>query len=243
VPMNFNYSYRAFLITSLLFGILFLLMFSIKLKSKVEEEVAEYDIEYAEEILQELLEEEENELAVASEKMNIETNRAYNEAEKYISKAETDRADVDETTEEKLSEIDEAIGSTSENKNSIAEAREKIKSTREKLEALKKANKKRAAVKGANRKTAISYRLVDRTAIYLPNPVYTCEGGGKIVLNMEVNDRGKIIKLSYNKNLSTTSNGCLIDSAIEYANQASFTSAPGKEKQLGTITYNFPGQQ
>lgn len=240
--MNFNYSYRAFLITSLLFGILFLLMYSIKLKSKVEEEVPKYDIEYAEEILQEVLEEEEKELAIASEKMNIETNRAYNEAEKYISKVENDREDVETTTEEKLTEIDEAIGSTSENENSIAEAKEKIRSTREKLEALKKANEKKSTASGANRKTAISYRLVDRRAIYLPNPVYTCEGGGKIVLNMEVNERGKITKLTYNKNLSTTTNGCLIDSAMEYANEASFTTAPGKDKQLGTITYNFPGQ-
>jgi len=45
--MNFNYSYRAFLITSLLFGILFLGMYSIKLSRYTEVAEKVFNVEYS----------------------------------------------------------------------------------------------------------------------------------------------------------------------------------------------------
>ena len=119
-------------------------------------------------------------------------------------------------------------------------AKEKMKETFESSlkEELGKSNSK----KGSNRRTTISYSLKDRKALMLPNPVYTCEGSGKIVISIEVNALGQLTKATYNKGLSTTTNGCLIDSALEYANQARFTTLAGEDGQLGTITYNFPGQ-
>ena len=45
--MNFDYSYRAFLITSLLFAILFLGMYSIKLSRYTVETENQLDFEYA----------------------------------------------------------------------------------------------------------------------------------------------------------------------------------------------------
>jgi hypothetical protein len=72
--------------------------------------------------------------------------------------------------------------------------------------------------------------------------VYTCEGFGKVVLNIEVNDLGKVVRASVNKSASTTTNLCLIDSATEYAEQTRFTTKAGLPKQEGTITYIFPGQ-
>jgi hypothetical protein len=84
--------------------------------------------------------------------------------------------------------------------------------------------------------------LVDRKAIKLRNPVYTCDRGGKVVITIEVNALGTVVQASYNKNASTTTNGCLIESALNYANQSKFTTSSEKEKQIGTITYLFPGQ-
>ncbi|MDH3609921.1 MAG: hypothetical protein OEQ24_11870, partial [Gammaproteobacteria bacterium] len=95
----------------------------------------------------------------------------------------------------------------------------------------------------AKRNTTVSYRLVNRSVLELPNPVYTCDGYGKVVINIEVKETGKVFKANYNSVYSTTSNGCLIDKAIDYAKRARFTTLPNKPKQLGTITYNFPGQQ
>ncbi len=80
--MNFNYSYRAFLITSLLTGSLVLFLFSVKLSKKQQENAEEtYDVVMAPE---ELLPEELAIAALEPEKVKIETNRAYNEAEKFI---------------------------------------------------------------------------------------------------------------------------------------------------------------
>ena len=84
--------------------------------------------------------------------------------------------------------------------------------------------------------------MVGRKAIVFPNPIYICDGFGKVVLNIEVNAKGKVVKASFNKKTSTTFNQCLIESAIEYAKRARFTSDLSKAKQLGTIRYIFPGQ-
>jgi hypothetical protein len=100
-----------------------------------------------------------------------------------------------------------------------------------------------AVVKGGNRNTTISYQLVNRKDIDLPNPVYTCYGSGKVVINIEVDALGKVVKTAYNKMASTTTNECLIDAALEYSDAARFSTDASKAKQLGTITFNFPGQQ
>ena len=85
--------------------------------------------------------------------------------------------------------------------------------------------------------------MYKRQALHLPNPVYTCDASGKIVITIEVNRLGKIVRMDYNKTLSTTTNGCLIDAALVYAKKTRFNTNSSKEKQLGTISYHFPGQQ
>lgn len=198
-----------------------------------------YDIEYAE--TDPLLAEElEEALALSTtEVSNIETNRAYNEAEQFLKEGENSE---EESFEEKLAKMDAAIteGGYNTSDAEIKAAKEKMKETYE--TSLKKETGKKKSSKGSNRKTTISYSLKDRKALKLPNPVYTCEGGGKIVISIEVSTLGHILSATYNKGLSTTTNGCLIDSALEYANLARFTTLAGKNGQLGTISYNFPGQ-
>lgn len=240
--MNFNYSYRAFLITSLLTGILVLSLYSIKLsKEKVETNEETYDVVMAPE---ELLPED---LAIAEltpEKVKVETNRAYNEAEKFISSVENENQEETETTEGKLQEMNEALeNSKSDNGNGAKVITKPEKEKKKKFSNSESGKEGEAVVKSGNRNTTISYQLVNRKDIDLPNPVYTCYGSGKVVINIEVNNLGKVVKNSYNKASSTTSNECLIDAALEYAEQARFTTDASKTKQLGTITFNFPGQQ
>ncbi len=175
------------------------------------------------------------------EMARVETNRAYNEAERYISNLESQRETPEETTEEKLKAIDDAI-SSSNNWNPLGKNTAKREKQEEKNNAAKMPAAETTAAKGANRNTTISYRLVGRSALDLPNPVYTCEGFGKVVINIKVDERGRVISTDYNESASTTTNGCLIDSAKEYAVQAIFSTKAGKKQQLGTISYNFPGQ-
>lgn len=239
--MSFNYSYRAFIITCLLFAIFFLALYSWKLGKGQEPFDPKYDIEYTE--TDPFLEEEMlEELIALSELENtqIETNRAYNEAEEFLEKGND--SEEEESFEEKLAKMDAAIteGLTNNSEVEIKAAKEKMEETFE--TSLKKETGKKKATQGSNRRTTISYSLKNRKALQLPNPVYTCEGGGKIVISIEVSALGHITKATYNKGLSTTTNGCLIDSALEYANQARFTTLAAKDGQIGTISYNFPGQ-
>ncbi len=234
--MNFNYSYRAFLITSLLVGNLVLLLVSIRLYKEEQPEEEPLAIEYAEELLEE-------ELAVIStEHVKIETHSAYNEAEEFIRELEGERNSETENQEELSSETDLSEIDTSSNDLALASAQDRLQKVKEELS--KKANNKPSTEASAstNRKTTISYHLEDRKPLSLRNPVYTCDSGGKIVINIEVSALGKVTKAYYNKSSSTTTNGCLIDSALEYARKAKFTTSASKPKQIGSITYHFPGQ-
>lgn len=239
--MNFNYSYRAFLITSLLTGSLVLFLYSIKLKGEINiVNDKEYDIQYDKEL--KLPDEEELKL-ISTENVKIETNKAYNSAEKYISKLENENKELTENTEGKLEEMNQAIENSASNSNTGPSINpEKKEEKKDKTSNGKAKDNTTTVASNGNRNTTISYQLVDRTAMALPNPVYTCMGSGKIVINIEVDATGRIVKTSYNKSSSTTSNECLIDAAIEYSNQARFTNSSDKPRQLGTITFNFPGQ-
>ncbi len=237
--MNFNYSYRAFLIASLLTGNLVLLLYSFNLSSENEKTLKEYDIEYASE---EIIPEEEL-AALPPERSKVETNRAYNEAEKFISNLEDENQEITETTEGKMEEMNRAIEQA--NGTGTQGDIQKPKPEKEKKPAFSNSDAKKkstAVVKGGNRNTTISYQLVNRSAMELPNPVYTCDGFGKVVININVNATGRVEKISYNKGASTTANQCLIDSALEYAAQARFSTDASKDQQMGTITFNFPGQ-
>lgn len=228
--MNFNYSYKALVISALLVGNLVLLLYGIKLGKEKIPVVEEYEIEISAEDL-ELLEEELTKASV--EDVNVTTHTAFNEDEKFISELENERNEPSESIEDKLLAMEEAIEKSKEKpvleEESISE--EPIKKVEEKT--LKSTD---------DRNSSNSYRLVGRKAIVFPNPIYTCDSFGKVVLNITVDAKGKVVKASFNKKTSTTFNECLIESAIQYAKRARFTSDVSKPKQLGTITYIFPGQ-
>jgi len=105
--------------------------------------------------------------------------------------------------------------------------------------AINAREEKRNATKG-NRESTVSYDLKNRTALKIPNPVYTCDSKGVIVLDIQVSANGLITKMDYNKKASSSSNGCLIDQALFYAKQAQFDKATRIE-QKGTISFSFQG--
>ena len=227
--MNFNYSYKAFVITILILGNLYLLFYFIKLPSNSIILEEEYEIEYA---LEEVITEEEL-ASVSEEEIKIETHKVFNEDQKFIKELETDRKENNESAEDKLSEINEVISdSKSERKDDLA------------IEKKYKFNLPEAILATtSNSKSTNSYRLVNRKVIEFPNPVYVCDSFGKVVLHIEVNANGYVIMTSVNKNASTTTNLCLIESAIDYAKKARFTKDKNKPSQVGSITYIFPGQE
>ncbi|NNM24115.1 MAG: hypothetical protein HKO54_11250 [Flavobacteriaceae bacterium] len=233
--MNFDYSYRAFLISCLLVGNLVLLLVSVRLSGSPEPVEEFTAVEYTEELLEE-------ELAInVTDNVRIETNRAYNEAEKFISELEESREEM-MLPEDLSEENQESKQSNSTNDYALDEAQDRLQKIKEKLADNSNKTEKSGKVSATSRKTTISYYLEGRTALNLRNPVYTCDSGGKVVINIEVNSLGKVIHAHFNKGLSTTTNGCLIESALTYAERAKFTTLAARSKQTGTITYSFPGQ-
>ena len=91
--------------------------------------------------------------------------------------------------------------------------------------------------------TRIYYDLTNRTHTYLPIPIYKCQGSGKVVLNIEVNQNGFVEKAQIIANESTTSDECLIETAVKTALISRFNSDYNSPKiQKGTLSYQFVAQ-
>lgn len=233
--MNLNYSYKAFIITILILGNLYLLFYFVKLPSNQTIIEDEYEIEYA----QEEITPEENLALAPNKKAKIETHQIYNEAEEFIKDLEADRKEDSEFLDDKLSEINDAI-TNSKSINVDFSPEEKKEDDKKELDS----NQLETTLTTTNNsRSTNSYRLLNRKVITFPNPVYTCESFGKVVLHIEVNANGLVEAISVNKNSSTTTNLCLIESAMEYAKKARFTKDANKPSQMGSITYVFPGQE
>jgi hypothetical protein len=97
-----------------------------------------------------------------------------------------------------------------------------------------------ANYKGATR---IYYDLLGRNHLYLPIPIYKCQGSGKVVLSVEVDQNGNVQKAQVVERESTVSDPCLIETAVSTALVSRFNpDANSPRIQIGTITYQFVAQ-
>jgi hypothetical protein len=91
--------------------------------------------------------------------------------------------------------------------------------------------------------TRIYYNLEGRTHTYLPIPIYKCEGAGKIMISIVVNLKGIVEDAKVNTGESTTTNPCLIETALQAALLSRFNAdVDAPRTQKGTITYHFVAQ-
>jgi hypothetical protein len=91
--------------------------------------------------------------------------------------------------------------------------------------------------------TRIYYDLAGRTHTYLPIPIYKCQGEGKVLMSIQVNQKGIVEKVQVLENESTTSDPCLVDTAVETALISRFNSDINSPKiQTGTLSYHFVAQ-
>jgi hypothetical protein len=91
--------------------------------------------------------------------------------------------------------------------------------------------------------TRIYYDLKGRTHLYLPLPIYLCQGSGKVALAIEVNSKGYVEKAQVIAGESTTSDPCLIETAIKTALVSRFNPDASSPKiQRGTLSYEFVAQ-
>jgi hypothetical protein len=110
---------------------------------------------------------------------------------------------------------------------------------------LKNDNPDKSQEMSANYKgpTRIYYNLPGRTHTYLPIPIYKCQGSGKVVMSIEVNQKGIVEKVQVIENESTTSDPCLVETAVSTAQISRFNSDINSQKtQTGTLSYQFVAQ-
>lgn len=91
--------------------------------------------------------------------------------------------------------------------------------------------------------TRISYYLENRSHMKLPLPIYKCPDGGKVTVEITVNQYGTVISASVLEKESTTVDYCLQDAALKAARNSRFNSGTNfPERQKGTISYIFTSQ-
>lgn len=235
--MDFFDRHKALIITSLLFSVIILALYSFSLSSnnqKTRELLVDLENFRAEQ--PEEKEPEPEETPETTPRPTPQTHQAFNE------NTEARNQNFDQQLQEIFEKNSASQEETSE-ENTATTGTFGMRSSAQK-ETQKRSDGDRptertSTQKGGLDRSSISFNLVGRTAVDLPNPIYTCDRSGKVVVNITVNEFGRVLTTSINKASSTTSNECLADQALQYASQAVFSSMAGRKSQPGTITYNF----
>lgn len=212
-----------------------LFLFELKLK---EAQIAETFFD-----LNALTEEEDEQLPKLNSRL-ASTNTAFDEDEDFkdvMRNFKTINTDTPETEKEN----DEKDDTDSNSDESLTESPEIVKlseTDKQQFEALNEVVKslKNSAKKQVNANSALTYSLKDRKILSYKTPRYLCQAAGTIVVNITVNSKG-LVTDSYINNTSTSKNQCLIEHALEYANNAKFNSA-NMTSQIGSITFYFEGK-
>lgn len=91
--------------------------------------------------------------------------------------------------------------------------------------------------------TRVFYNLEGRYHRRLPVPVYKCEGEGKVTVSIDVDQNGSVTEARVIAAESSTTELCLIETAVNSALISLFNISPGSpKKQTGTITFHFVAQ-
>ncbi len=246
--MSGSNTYKALIATTLVSTFVLYLGFTVHIKKK-SELVAETFYEVEPETVEEEEKEELEDILKSLDNLMSKpaTNQAFNETKNYENEAQNDRefeeqmeAIKNRTSIEELKASQEnnylTASKSSSNKNNSSAFGNINDIVNKRLESQKEANSG-----GVNKNSSVSYSLVDRMHTFLPTPIYLCETGGKIVVNIKVNHEGNVID-AYINGSSSSENGCLIDHALEYAKASKFNRDPKKASQLGTITFLFQGK-
>lgn len=233
------------IIIHLIGGIIFM---SVKLSSLYYEKQSEFVIEFQEE--RDYVEEELIEVPVSLEQL-FENDIRFLDIVRNI--ANEDVADIDPMEyQDRVKE--ELIASgllgkdnfIDDQKNDIEEmdegdtAIESSEGNADSLEIKKSANELAAMYQGPTR---IYYDLDKRYHLILPIPIYKCENSGLIIINIIVDQRGRITAYSLDEALSSTNDACLLEAAISSLKRTRFNPDNGSpRKQQGSITYEFVAQ-
>lgn len=235
--MDFFDRHKALIITSLLFSILMLGLYNFKLSSN-NDEVGEMLVQLDQlKIEQEEKQPEPPKQQQQTNRRQVQTHQAYNQDK------ETREADfknkLNEIFEKNSAEQEEAENEETEGSEGNYALSKKNSEEKKQRSDGDDSSEETSQKSAAYDYSSISFSLKGRRAVRIPNPVYTCDTAGKVVVNITVDANGYVIDTSINKGSSTSSNECLTDRALEYSAGARFSKLEGRDSQPGTITYYF----
>ncbi len=229
--------------------LLIILLLAFKLNTKREFLESEILIDIPPEVAEQFLKEEKEKIEEALEEKKSEISKSVDEllrsiaVNQNVAKSKTDpKRNVDKMIEEIRKDLDDygsddAAGSSGDlkefKKDSLtdAEAKEKQKLL-DSLESIEYSGP-----------SSVYYSLEGRHKIYLPIPVFKCEGEGLVVVQIAVNQAGRVIQSKILEQESGVQDDCLFDAALQASRKTRFnisTSSP--QQQIGTITYQFVKQ-
>ena len=237
IAMDFFEKHKALILTLLFCSVLILGLYNFNLSQKKDfEQQMLVDLEEYIKAKEPKEESPKEDPEPKTNQKSPETHRAFNENQK--AREENFNRELDKILEKNSRDQEESSEkeSSSNTEGSIATGE-------------KKENKKRSdgddssrnisSQSGSLRNSSISFSLRGRNAISIPNPIYTCDTPGKIVVNITVNTQGRVTSTAINKASSSSNNECLTEKALSYAKNAVFSKLAGRNAQPGTITYNF----
>lgn len=239
--MDFFEQNKALIITVLLLSVMLLAMYNIHLSNSNRQltetlvELESYEDEKGPEE-QETPRPEEQEQS--PQQSSRETHQAFNQEREESEKKFDSR--LEEIFKKNSAEQTAADEENSETQGDFEVNKDKSEEARKRSDG-ENTSTETSARTGNIKNSSISFSLLGRRAIDIPNPVYTCDRSGKIVVNISVDQKGKVIRTAINKASSTSTNECLTERALEYAAEALFSELPGRTSQIGTITYKFQG--
>ncbi|MDR5591606.1 energy transducer TonB [Christiangramia sp. SM2212] len=234
---DFFDKHKALILTTLSFAVLMLALYNFKLANNNQAtaemlvDLEQFKVEEKEEVKPEEPEPQQQ------NRRNIQTHQAYNQDK------ETREADfknqLDEIFEKNSAEQEQAENEDSEGSEGNYAMNRKNSEEKKKRSDGDDSGEEDSQKSAVYDYSSISFSLKGRRAVKIPNPVYTCDTAGKIVINITVDANGYVLDSSVNKGSSTSTNECLTERALEYSAGARFSKLAGKDSQIGTITYHF----
>jgi hypothetical protein len=237
-------------ILHLIVGIVFM---SLQLRSLQKKISAQYEVELAPHTEPEPTEKKEKLAAVPAttvekvlkgdeEMLNIARNLASKSEEKinpsdYIDKVKEELIKSGQLGKDNYIDAQKNMGQSAGSESIIVQKDTAVRQAKDKPN--------QSQVMAANYKgpTRIYYDLFGRNHLYLPIPIYKCQGSGRVVLSIEVDQNGVVQKAQVIDRESTASDPCLVETAINTALLSRFNPDAGSPKiQIGSLTYQFVAQ-
>ncbi|SDS48186.1 hypothetical protein [Gramella sp. MAR_2010_147] len=235
---DFFDKHKALILTTLSFAVLMLALYNFKLANS-NQATAEMLVDLEQFKVEEKQETEPDEQKETPQKnrRDVQTHQAYNQDKET---RETDfKNQLDKIFEKNSAEQEQNENENNEGSNGNYSVNRKNSEEKNKRSDGDDSSEEATQKSAAYDYSSISFSLKGRRAVKIPNPVYTCDTAGKVVINITVDANGYVLDSSFNKGSSTTSNECLIDRALEYSAGARFSKLAGRNAQPGTITYHF----